>query len=346
MFFAKENKLAQLGRGLRPVIWLVRVAMPNEARRLDLAIVRCAGLAQVQQLRKAEREQSRKAYERWHTDFIKRPLADREKEASTLAQPKLEKAKNDIQLPDVSSAAEILRRGYAALAIERPADIALVKPWLGKEESLVVEVYAHSKGEPNSLDADQYKAAVRVGRVGQLLAVARGRAQDRSSRCVRRRETRGRPTRRSVARLGHTTSIIAREPRCTGACEIATTGRQSPRGRPSKRQRRLDTQRGRRSQLHATTEPRNRPGQVSQAISRRPPDLRQPEAVMTEQRKRVHLLPLLHLLCMLGWRCGGARTSSKKAPADCFSTTTKMPEPGVSMHDSLTRSFLIWSTVH
>jgi len=109
----------------------------------------------------------------WHTDFIKRPLADLKKEASNLAQPKLEKAKNAIQSPDVSSAAEIFRRGYAALVGEKSAsDIALVTPWLGKEESLVAEVYAHSKGEPNSLDADQYRAAVRVGRVGQLLTEA------------------------------------------------------------------------------------------------------------------------------------------------------------------------------
>ena len=179
-FFAKEKRLAQLGRGLRPVIWLVRVAMPKEARRLDLAIVRCARLAHLQQLRKSEREQIKKAYDRWHADFIKKPLADLKKEAKELARPPqqaarptLEKAKAALRLEDRSEAVAVFRRGYAALADENSKDdLATLQPWLGKEDQLVAEVYARSKGEPSSLDADQYAAAIRVGRVGQLLTVA------------------------------------------------------------------------------------------------------------------------------------------------------------------------------
>jgi hypothetical protein len=179
-FFAKEKRLAQLGRGLRPVIWLVRVAMPKEARRLDLAIVRCARLAQLQQLRKAEREQIKKAYDRWHADFIKRPLADLKKESQELARPAqqaarptLEKAKAALQLADTSAAVSVFRRGYTALADGNSKDdLAALRPWVGKEEHLVAEVHAHSKGEPSSLNAEQYAAAVRVGHIGQLLTAA------------------------------------------------------------------------------------------------------------------------------------------------------------------------------
>ena len=179
-FLAKEKRLAQLGRGLRPVIWLVRVAMPKEARRLDLAIVRCARLAQVQQLRKSEREQIKKAYDRWHADFIRKPLADIKKESKDLtrppqqaAHPALEKAKAALRLEDKSAAVAVFRRGYAALADENSKDdLAALRPWIGKEEQLIAEVYAHSKGEPSSLDKDQYAAAVRVGRVGQMLTAA------------------------------------------------------------------------------------------------------------------------------------------------------------------------------
>jgi hypothetical protein len=178
--FAKEKRLAQLGRGLRPVIWLVRVAMPKEARRLDLAIVRCARLAHVQQLRKAEREQIKKAYDRWYADFIKKPLADLKKESENLARPPqqaarptLEKAKAALRPEDASAAIAVFRRGYAAIADgNSKADLAILQPWLGKEDQLVAEVYARSKGEPSSLDADQYAAAIRVGRVGQLLTAA------------------------------------------------------------------------------------------------------------------------------------------------------------------------------
>jgi len=185
LFFAKEKRLAQLGRDLRPVIWLVRVAMPKEARRLDLAIVRCARLAQVQQLRKAEREQIRKAYDRWYADFIKKPLADLKKENKDLARPPqqaarptLEKAKAALRPEDASAAVAVFRRGYAALADgNSKADLAILQPWLGKEDQLVAEVYARTKGEPSSLDADQYAAAIRVGRVGQLLAAAEAAPQ-------------------------------------------------------------------------------------------------------------------------------------------------------------------------
>jgi hypothetical protein len=180
LFFAKEKRLAQLGHGLRPVIWLVRVAMPKQARRLDLAIVRCARLAHLQQLRKSEREQIKKAYDRWHADFIKKPLADLKKESKDLARPPqqaalpaLEKAKAALRVADASAAVAVFRRGHAAVADGNSKDdLAALRPWLGKEEQLLAEVYAHSKGEPSSLDKDQYASAVRVGRVGQMLTAA------------------------------------------------------------------------------------------------------------------------------------------------------------------------------
>jgi hypothetical protein len=154
--------------------------MPKEARRLDLAVVRCARLAHLQQLRKAEREHIKRAYDRWHADFIKKPLADLNRESKDLARPPqqaarplLEKAKAAIRLEDRSAAVEVFRRGYAALSYENSKeDLATLQPWVGKEEQLIAEVYAQSKGEPSSLDKDQYAAAVRVGRIGQLLTAA------------------------------------------------------------------------------------------------------------------------------------------------------------------------------
>jgi hypothetical protein len=134
----------------------------------------------LQQLRKAEREHIKKAYDRWHADFIKKPLADLKKESKDLAQPQeqatrptLERAKAALQLADASAAVAVFRRGHAALADgNSKADLSILQPWLGKEDQLVAEVYARSKGEPSSLDADQYAAAIRVGRVGQLLTAA------------------------------------------------------------------------------------------------------------------------------------------------------------------------------
>jgi hypothetical protein len=182
LFFAKEKRLAQLGRALRPVLWLVRVGMPREARRLDLAIARCSRLAQQQQIRRAGRAEVQKAYEQWRQDFIKRPLAELRKESQALQCPaqqpprqRLEQARQRLHPPDVANAVALFRRGYEAIAVlpgkdSKTADV--LKPWIGKEEQLVDHVFRHSKGEKSTLTPDQYAAAVRVGRIGNLLAGA------------------------------------------------------------------------------------------------------------------------------------------------------------------------------
>jgi len=180
-FFAKEKRLAQVGRVLRPVIWLVRVAMPREARRLDQAVTRCARLAYQQQLRRAGREAIQKAYDQWHQEYIQKPIDRLKQESSALARPaqqaehpRLETAQARIPLPDNNAATAVFLRGYQALA-SIPGEnktIASVSAWLGKEDELVTQILHHSKGNPTSLSKEQYDAAVRIGRVGNLLTAA------------------------------------------------------------------------------------------------------------------------------------------------------------------------------
>ena len=181
LFFAKEKRIAQVGRVLRPVIWLVRVAMPREARRLDQAVTRCARLAYQQQLRRAGREAIQKAYDQWRQESIQNPIDRLKQESSALARPaqqaehsRLDTARARIPLPDNNAATAVFLRGYQALA-SIPGEtktIASVSAWLGKEDELVMQVLHHSKGSPTSLSKEQYDAAVRIGRVGNLLSAA------------------------------------------------------------------------------------------------------------------------------------------------------------------------------
>ena len=183
LFFAKEKRIAQVGRVLRPVIWLVRVAMPREARRLDQAVTRCARLAYQQQLRRAGREAIQKAYDQWRQEYIQNPIDRLKQESSALARPaqqaehsRLDTARARIPLPDNNAATAVFLRGYQALA-SIPGEtktIASVSAWLGKEDELVTQVLHHSKGSPTSLSKEQYDAAVRIGRVGNLLTAADG----------------------------------------------------------------------------------------------------------------------------------------------------------------------------
>ena len=46
LFYAKEKRLAQLGRGLRPIFWAVKIALPHRARRIEKAIERCGRLVE------------------------------------------------------------------------------------------------------------------------------------------------------------------------------------------------------------------------------------------------------------------------------------------------------------
>jgi hypothetical protein len=147
LFFAKEKRLAQVGRALRPVIWLVRVAMPREARRLDLAIARCSRLAQQQQIRRAGRAEIQKAYEQWRENFIKRPLAELKKESQALQRPlqqperqRLEQSRQRLSAPDVPNAVALFQRGYQALLAQPSGDsktTEILKPWLPRQEDLV-----------------------------------------------------------------------------------------------------------------------------------------------------------------------------------------------------------------
>jgi hypothetical protein len=181
LWMAKEKRLAQVGRALRPVIWLVRVAMPRQARRLDQAVTRCTRLAYQQQIRRAGRAEIQKAYDQWRSDFIQKPLAALKRQGQELRSPKqeqgrerLDKLRDQVQAPDLPTALATLLRGYKA-CLELPEKAALgetLRPWLGKEDQLVDQVFRQAKGEPSTLTSDEYDAAVKCGRVGNLLESA------------------------------------------------------------------------------------------------------------------------------------------------------------------------------
>jgi hypothetical protein len=157
--------------------------MPREVHRLEQAMTRCSRLAQLQQIRRAGREEIQRAYEQWRRDFVQRPLAQLKKESQKLALPaqaaerkRLEGVRQKITTPDIAKATALFRQGYeafTALSDKGDSTHQVLKKWIGKEEDLVARVYGQAKGEPSSLTAEEYKAAVRVGRIGHALHTAR-----------------------------------------------------------------------------------------------------------------------------------------------------------------------------
>jgi hypothetical protein len=177
---AKDRRLAQLAYGLRPIFWAVRIALPREARRLEEAVRRCSRLAYSQEIRRITREEITRAYVDWKKAFVERPTAELERMAARLERPeqaegraRVDSARDRLQLGDIAAARMMYERGYAALqALGRP-EAAALRPWAGREEDLVRAVLTTAKapaGTTSALDKDEYKAAVRAGQMGRLLA--------------------------------------------------------------------------------------------------------------------------------------------------------------------------------
>ena len=179
LFDAKEKRLAQFARGLRPIFWAVRIAMPAEARRLEQAVQRCARLAYSQEARRFVREDITRAYADWRTSFIDRPLAELERAAHHLERPaqvadrgRVDAARERVSLGDVAAARAMYENGYAALkSLGRP-EASVLRRWAGREDDLVRAVFATAKagaGGPAPLGKEEYQAAVRAGQIGRLL---------------------------------------------------------------------------------------------------------------------------------------------------------------------------------
>jgi hypothetical protein len=61
LFYARERRLAVVGRRLQRWFWAIRVAMPRDVRRLELAIERCDRLARSQEVQRLYRAAVREA---------------------------------------------------------------------------------------------------------------------------------------------------------------------------------------------------------------------------------------------------------------------------------------------
>jgi hypothetical protein len=175
LFYAKEKRLAQLGMGLRPIFWAVKVAMPREAGRLEKAVERCSRLAYSQEARRITREEISRSYADWRKAFIDRPIAEIQMRTATgpAAGSSGVDPRGGPTPPDGLSAARAMyEKGYAALeALGRP-DVALLRKWVGREDDLVRAIYSADRlpGEKGSgLQPGEHSAAVRAGQIGRLL---------------------------------------------------------------------------------------------------------------------------------------------------------------------------------
>jgi hypothetical protein len=163
LFYAKERRLAEVGRFLRPTFWASRLILPRQVRRLELAIARCVALARTQVV---NREWRRKFIaERKQRLLVARAAAPpdpgpvREAGQRNAAPPVPIPVRNDAAL---ALGLEVMRR-------HSPGESALLDPWRDKLSELNDRVAAMAKGTNALLPANVYEAALRAGRAGNRL---------------------------------------------------------------------------------------------------------------------------------------------------------------------------------
>jgi hypothetical protein len=160
LFYARERRLAQLGRMVRALFWATRLVLPRQTRRLELAIARCAALVKTNEVQRA-----------WRREFIAKrktrllqQAARLERPAQLPLRPQVDQAQAAIPLPGEHDV-DRLRAGIAALRYREPRVAALLFPWESRLPELVRRVAAFAKGDPGQLARPVYEAALRAAQV-------------------------------------------------------------------------------------------------------------------------------------------------------------------------------------
>jgi hypothetical protein len=166
LFYAKERRIAQLGRTLRPLFWATRVILPRQTRRLELAIARLVALAKTQDLSR-----------QWQSRFIAERKAPLAAEAARLERPapapwraKVDEARRAIPSRASDHDVSHLRAGLELLRRTDPEAIAPLLVWADRLPELSARLAAAARGESSPLPPPARAAALRAARIGERLA--------------------------------------------------------------------------------------------------------------------------------------------------------------------------------
>jgi hypothetical protein len=141
-FLAKEKKLALVAHRLRPFLWVGDIVMPDDARRLRVALERCQHLASIQRSEQLFRE----------------------RRGQLVRDPRKVKADG---LP--GDAIHQLKRGLEVLREYRPDDFQHLAPWQGREEELAPLVAPSVEDRRAPLPREVRERASLAGRLGKVL---------------------------------------------------------------------------------------------------------------------------------------------------------------------------------
>jgi hypothetical protein len=154
-FYAREKKLALVGKRLAPLLWVGDMFMPEEAQRLRVAVSRCEHLAAIQRTDEIVRDLRADAYGDQRTAQLGHLPAPGQVAHSR---------------PINNEAVAQLRVGLNVLEVHRPADYRHVAGWRGREGALLGRLVGKLGNPDPELGPQLRKAAHLAGRIGYLLA--------------------------------------------------------------------------------------------------------------------------------------------------------------------------------
>jgi hypothetical protein len=179
-FYAKERRLGQVARRLRPLFWIGRIIMPREIDRLELALRRCNDLAVQLSAVAIFREQRARLY-RNSRDALTARLRAEVRVSNRQMRPDIGPEERVVQERLARSEAALasrtvdpraiaqLRAGLQVLRTHLPQVYAELAPWQGREPELATAVLADRQGPSTTPRSRVHEAAMLAGWLGCLL---------------------------------------------------------------------------------------------------------------------------------------------------------------------------------
>ncbi len=173
---AKERRIAQVDKAVRPVFRAVNILLPDTARRFERARKEMVRIAAFDETKVVRKETMDRLYSAWRREYIDKPMEELKAKAQRMEAPaqkeqlpKLQAAQAKLQDADIRRGLDYFQRGAVALAAHRPEEHRHLAAWQGKESELVSLVFQKARGEAVLLPEETYAAALRAGKLGIIL---------------------------------------------------------------------------------------------------------------------------------------------------------------------------------
>ncbi len=181
---AKDRRLAQVGRVLKPVFRVVKATLPKEARRIERATRNMVKVATFKEERAYEKQAMEHLFGSWRSEFVDQPMEVLKQRAAALDLPSqqqgrkdLEAIRNRIQVSSLDREVGLFKDGKIVLEQFHPDQASHLESWKGREPELVEKAVRMARGEAKDLPQETYDAALKAGRIGATLEREKKTAQ-------------------------------------------------------------------------------------------------------------------------------------------------------------------------